>query len=93
MQGYPTEFFSGAIAMAYLVVGLFFLRFWRRTDDALFLVFAVAFWLLTATYAIFALTGIARGSGWVYLPRLAAFCLIIGAIVRKNLGPGRTSNK
>jgi hypothetical protein len=85
MDRYPADFISGAVAMGYLVVGLFFLKFWRRTGDGLFLIFAVAFWLLMATTATFVLGGIARGSGWVYLPRLAAFILIIAGIVGKNI--------
>ena len=85
MHTYPAEFILGTITMSYLVVGLFFLRFWHRTRDSLFLIFAIAFWLLTANYGAFALGGIARGAGWVYLPRLLGFLLIIGAIVNKNL--------
>jgi hypothetical protein len=71
--------------MGYLVVGLFFFRFWRRTRDSLFLIFAVAFWLLTVNIAAFSFGHIARGDGWVYLLRLTAFVLIVGAIVGKNL--------
>jgi hypothetical protein len=85
MHSYPADFVSGAIAMGFLVIGLFFLRFWRRTHDGLFLIFAIAFWLLTANGAAFALAGIARGEAWVYLLRLVAFILIIAAILSKNL--------
>jgi hypothetical protein len=85
MHTYPADFISGAVAMGHLVAGLFFLRFWRRTGDSLFLIFAIAFWLLTANVAAFSLGGIPRGDGWVYLLRLAAFVLIIAAIVNKNL--------
>lgn len=84
LQAYPADFISGAIAMAYLIAGVFFLRFWRRTRDTLFLIFAIAFWLLSANSAAFALAGVSRGEGWVYLFRLAAFILIILAILGKN---------
>lgn len=84
MDAYPADFVAGAIAMAYLVVALFFLRFWRRTRDALFLIFAVAFALLAASATAFVLAGAAREEGWVYLFRLAAFILIILAILGKN---------
>ena len=87
------EFVSGAITFGYLIAGLFFLRFWVRSRDGLFLVFAIAFWLLAANQAIAGLGGIPREElSQVYLLRLAAFCLIIAAIVRKNIG-GKSSRK
>lgn len=80
------DYIAGVVTMGYLLAGLFFLRFWRRTKDGLFVVFAVAFWLLALNQAIATLSGIPREElSWVYLLRLAAFTLIIGAIVRKNL--------
>ncbi len=87
MTHYPADFISGAIAMGYVVAGVFFLRFWRRTRDSLFAIFALAFWLLAANSAAFPLAGMSRaqGEGWVYLFRLAAFILIILAILGKNM--------
>ena len=41
-------FMNGAIAMGFAVAGLYFLRFWRDTDDRLFVFFAVSFWALAA---------------------------------------------
>jgi hypothetical protein len=80
------NFLSGAVTLGYLVVGLFFLRFWRRTADSLFAIFAIAFWLLAANQAIISLTGIDQEYySWVYLLRAAAFGLIIVAILMKNL--------
>jgi Family of unknown function (DUF5985) len=35
----------GAIAMASLVAGLFFLRFWKDTKDRLFLFFSISFFV------------------------------------------------
>lgn len=84
LHGYPANFVAGAIAMAYLVVALFFLRFWHRTRDALFMIFAVAFALLAANATAVVLVGPTREEGWVYLFRLAAFVLIIVAILGKN---------
>jgi hypothetical protein len=79
------DFLSGAVTFGFVAAGLFFLRFWRRTGDSLFLAFAVAFWLLGLTQALLALTGIpVEERSWLYLFRLAAFALIIAAIVRKN---------
>ena len=40
------DFLSGAVALGFFVCGLYFLRFWRRTRDQLFLAFALAFVLL-----------------------------------------------
>lgn len=79
------SFLTGAIMMSYLVAGLFFLRFWRQTRDRLFLMFSLAFWLLGVNQVgfMFAEEGSA-GRSYVYLVRLAAFVLILLAIVEKN---------
>jgi hypothetical protein len=79
------DFLSGAITLGFLVAGLFFLRFWRRTQDSLFLTFAIAFALLGAGQAIQALANIPQEErSNIFLIRLAAFTLILIAIVRKN---------
>jgi hypothetical protein len=79
------EFLSGAVAFGFVIAGLFFLRFWRRTRDGLFLAFAVAFWLLGAGQALLTLADVlVEERSWLYLFRLAAFALIIAAILRKN---------
>ena len=81
------DFLSGAITLGFLVCGLFFWRFLGRTRDALFAWFADAIWLLALGQALLALTGIpVEERSWIYLLRLAAFLLIIFAILRKNLG-------
>ena len=55
-------------------------------SEGLFLAFALAFWLLGANAIIPTLLGRpAQAHGEVYLLRLAAFLLIILAIVAKNL--------
>ena len=78
-------FLSGVIAMGFIVAGLFFLRFWKRTGDWLFVAFALAFWMLGAVQAILALSQIPiEERSPVYLLRLAAFALIIVAITVKN---------
>jgi hypothetical protein len=79
-------FMGGAISVGYLVAGLFFLKFWRRTRDGLFAAFAAAFVLMAANQAAPVLFGIPdEALGGVYLLRLAAFLLIIWAILRKNM--------
>ena len=79
------DFLSGAITMGFLVAGFFFLRFWKRTRDGLFLAFATAFWLLGLGQAVLAFTDIpVEERSWLYLLRLAAFSLILLSIWRKN---------
>jgi hypothetical protein len=78
-------FVSGLITMGFVVAGLFFIKFWRRTRDTLFLAFAVAFWLLAANQALLVLTDIPlEEKSWFYLLRLAAFAVIIVAVAAKN---------
>jgi len=79
------DFLAGAVTFGFVMAGLFFLRFWKRTGDSLFAAFAAAFWLLGIAQALLALANIpVEERSWVYLFRLAAFALIIVAIVRKN---------
>ena len=76
---------SGAVTFGFFACALFFLRFWRRTRDFLFQAFAIAFLLLGAVQAILALGNIpVEERSWVYAFRLAAFLLILFAIIRKN---------
>lgn len=79
------DFLSGAIAFGFLTAGLFFLRFWHRTSEPLFLTFALAFWLLGLGQSILALANIpTEEQGSLYLVRLGAFLLILVGIIRKN---------
>ena len=79
------DFLAGAVTFGFLACALFFLRFWRRTRDFLFQAFAIAFLLLGVVQAILALGGIpVEERSWVYAIRLAAFLLILFAIIRKN---------
>jgi hypothetical protein len=84
-QAVFTLLISGAIVMGYAVAGLFFLRFWRETHDRLFLIFAGAFWLLAAQRLALAFSrDMVEDDTGLYLVRLFAFLLILGAIVDKN---------
>jgi hypothetical protein len=79
------DFLSGAVAFGFLVCGLFFLRFWRRTRDELFVAFALAFALLGMVQGVLALANIpTEERGSIYLFRLLAFLIILLAIIRKN---------
>jgi hypothetical protein len=78
-------FLSGFVVAGFVFAGLFFLRFWRRTGDGLFLAFAVSFWLLGLNQALLVFSSIpAEERSWLYLLRLFAFALILGAIGLKN---------
>jgi hypothetical protein len=77
---------AGAIATGFLIAGLFFLKFWSRTRDSLFLAFAAAFGLLAVGNALPVLLGAPHEErSGLYLIRLAAFVLIIVAVLAKNL--------
>jgi low temperature requirement protein LtrA len=79
------DFLAGAIAFGFLICSLFFMRFWTRTRDQLFLTFALAFALMGIGQGILALANIpTEERGPVYLIRLTAFLLILVGIYRKN---------
>lgn len=79
------DFLSGAVALGFAACALFFLRFWKRTREELFLAFAIAFLLLGIGQTILALANIpTEERGSIYLLRLIAFLLILVAIYRKN---------
>ena len=80
------NFVSGVIAMGFLVCAAFFARFWSRTKDALFASFGLAFLLLAIAQSLVTMLSLPlEERSWLYLLRLAAFLLIIVAIMRKNL--------
>jgi hypothetical protein len=80
------SFLAGVIAAGHLVAGLFFLRFWARTRDALFAAFACAFCLFALNQALVTLSGIPREEqSWIYLLRVGGFVLIIVGIAAKNM--------
>jgi hypothetical protein len=82
------NFIHGFLAMGCLISGVYFLRFWRQTRDRLFLIFALAFWVLGVERLLLSLTmPEAEYHAYIYLVRLSAFLLIIGAIIDKNRSP------
>jgi hypothetical protein len=88
VQGVVALVVSGAIVMGYAVAALFFLRFWRETGDRLFLIFAGAFGVLGLQRLALALSRDMHDEHTgLYLVRLFAFLLILGAIVDKNRSP------
>jgi Family of unknown function (DUF5985) len=84
------EFLSGAVTLGFVVAAVFFLRFWRRTSDRLFLAFATAFFLLALNQAAAQWLGAAdERVGYAYLLRVIGFVLILAAIVAKNVSHRR----
>lgn len=85
MTGGLVAFLQAVAATAAFVNGVFFWRFWQESRDQLFAMFALAFWLLSASWAILAVfnpTG--ESLPYVYAVRLLAFLLLISGIVQKN---------
>lgn len=79
------DFLAGAVAMGFAIAALMFLKFWRRTREGLFLAFAGSFLLLSLNHAMLSLSRVPleeRSS--LYLVRLLAFLLIIGALWHQN---------
>jgi uncharacterized membrane protein HdeD (DUF308 family) len=78
-------FLLGFIAACSLVAGLFFLRFWRSTQDFLFVAFAVSFVIQGACdIVIVSLPHPNEGNLWVFLLRLLSILVVLGAIIWKN---------
>jgi hypothetical protein len=90
MSNVVVDFLSGAITLGFFVAAAFFLRFWRRTRDRLFLAFAAAFALLALNQALAAFLGASDElTLYTYVLRVFAFVLILYAIVDKNVSTNR----
>jgi uncharacterized membrane protein HdeD (DUF308 family) len=75
----------GAISMASLVVGLFFLHSWRKTHDRFFLFFSISFFVEGINRAALGLSSNPNeGRPFFYIVRFLSFLLILIAIVFKN---------
>ena len=80
-----SDFLGGAISMGFAIAALLFLKYWKRTRDGLFLAFAAAFLLLGINQALLSVTHVpVEERSSLYLIRLAAFLIIIGALWAKN---------
>ena len=79
------DLINGGTTVAALVIALFFLRYWRQTDDRLFLMFSAGFLTFAVSRLILALLPEdGEGRVFIYTLRLLAFALILAAIVDKN---------
>lgn len=75
----------GGIATLSLVAALFFLRFWWRTHDRFFLLFALAFAIDGLSRLVVAAINVPDDfEPYSYVPRLVTFGLIIAAVGLKN---------
>ena len=84
------EFLSGAVAMGYFTATLFFIRFWQKSRDRLFLAFAAAFSLFALNQCLALWLGAAdERIGYTYMLRVLGFVLILAAIIDKNRSPKR----
>ena len=75
---------AGGIVAGYALAGLFFLRYWRDTRDRLFLIFALAFWVLALMRIALSYVDEDEIRTYLYWGRFLAFVLILGAILDKN---------
>lgn len=78
-------FLLGIIVACTLAAGTFFLKFWRKTRDPLFLAFGIAFLMEAVNRCFILFTDRPNeGSPWIYAIRLASYLVILIAIIHKN---------
>jgi hypothetical protein len=79
------QFLAGVATCGAWGVAIFFLRFWVETRDRFFVLFAAAFLILSVNWLLVAvLEPATEVRPFFYMLRLAAFGLIIAAVVDKN---------
>jgi hypothetical protein len=78
------QFLTGAIFLGACAIGLFFLRFYRKTQDRLFVIFAIAFWTLALNWLALAFIQRDEVRTALYVIRLLAFIFILAGILDKN---------
>jgi hypothetical protein len=82
------DFLSGATCAGYAVAALFFVRFYARVGDRLFVMFAAALLLLGGLRAATVMLEDPMEYHYLYWLRFAAYLLILAAIIDKNLPRG-----
>ncbi|HWA24247.1 MAG TPA: DUF5985 family protein [Lacunisphaera sp.] len=76
---------AGAVLFGYVVIGLFFCRYWQRTGARLFSAFALAFFILALERAMMLTEAVEPvHEPIIYLTRLVAFLVIAWAIWDTN---------
>lgn len=77
----------GLIATGSIFSAVFFLKFWKRTRDFLFLAFAIAFFIEGGSrIAVLLVAKPNEGSPGIYIARLCGAMFILAAILKKNYG-------
>ena len=80
------DFFAGVLTMGFTIAALFFLRFWWRTSDGLFLAFSIAFALFALNQGLISALQLSGDQAHaIYLLRLLGFAVIIWAVMMKNV--------
>lgn len=83
------DFLSGAVVFGMVMATTFFLRFWARTHDRLFLAFGASFALLGLVQAMLTFSDMpVEERSWLFLIRLLAFVIILASIGFKNRKSG-----
>ena len=79
------QFLSGAFVAVCAAVIVFFWRYYRKTRERLFVILAISFSLLGIERSVLAFVWSGyEGRHLIFVARLAAFLLIIAAIIDKN---------
>lgn len=80
-------FLLGIIVAASIVAAAYFLKFWRKTRDPLFLAFGAAFFIEGCNRTVFLfVTEPEAGNPVIYAVRLVSYLLILAGIAAKNRG-------
>lgn len=80
-----SAYLLGAMAMGCFVASMFFFRFFRDTRDRLFFWFGLSFLMEAGNRSLAAFEVFTADDPLYYGIRLAAYLLILWAIVEKNL--------
>jgi hypothetical protein len=78
------EFVKGMLVMGAATAAVFFVRFWRKTGDRLFLYFTGCFALLALNWLLLAVATADEERAPMFLIRVAAFGMLITGILDKN---------
>jgi len=83
-------FLLGVISTCSVLAGMFFLKFWRRTRDSLFLAFGIAFLVEGINRAVLLdLSNPNEAHALTYVVRLLASLIILAGILHKNYHASR----
>lgn len=79
------SFLDGAVAMACLAISVFFLRFWRQSEERLFLCLASGFGVFAINYAALGLLPLAdEHLAYAFALRLVGFVAILVGVAMKE---------